>query len=105
MLKFEKNSLENMEDKILGFQFEPVFSKPTCPSCDQGKPDTQHNRLSSQVWCNCQNCKKMQTRQDCLCCHKIPGVKAFHLKGETRLSWNTTALGFNEAVVHRCFPK
>ena len=81
MLKFGKNYLENMEDKILGFPFEPVFAKPTRPSCEQGEPDTQHNRLSSQVWCNCQNCKKMRTRLECLCCHKIPEVEAFHLKG------------------------
>ena len=26
-----KTSLENMEDKILGFQFEPVSAKPTRP--------------------------------------------------------------------------
>ena len=27
-----KISVENMEDKILSFQFEPVSTKPTCPS-------------------------------------------------------------------------
>ena len=29
-------SLENMEDKILGFQFEPVSAKPTHPSYNNG---------------------------------------------------------------------
>ena len=29
-------SLENMEDKILGFQFEPVSAKPTHPSYNDG---------------------------------------------------------------------
>ena len=43
-----------MEDKILGFQFEPVSAKPTRPSYNDGseqdEPETQHNRLSSQEW-------------------------------------------------------
>ena len=58
------------------------------------EPEAQHNRLSSQEWCNCQNC-----------CHEIPEVKAFHLKGKARLSWNTADLEFTEAIVRRCFSK
>ena len=104
-----KVSLENMEDKILGFQFEPVSTKWTRPSyndgSDQDEPETHHNRLSSQEWCNCQKCKKMPTGLECVCCHEIPEVKAFHLKGKARLSWNTAALEFTEVVVCRCFPK
>ena len=137
-----------MEDKILGFQFEPVSTKPTCPSYNNGstqdepqkqplevfckkrcsqkfcrihrktpvseslscvfqcfpvnfakflrtsllqntsgrrllEPETQHNRLSSQEWCNCQN-KKISTRLECVCCHEIPEVKAFNLKGKIK---------------------
>ena len=96
-----------MEDKILGFQVEPVSAKPTCPSYNDGSNqdelETQHNRLGSQECCNCQNCKKMPTRLECVCCHEIPEVKAFHLKGKARLSWNTAAMEFTEAVVRRCF--
>ena len=96
-----------MEDKILGFQFEPVSAKRTRPSyndgSDQDEPETHHNRLSSQEWCNCQKCKKMPTGLECVCCHEIPEVKAFHLKGKARLSWNTAALEFTEVVVYRCF--
>ena len=62
-----------MEDKIPGFQFEPVSSKQICPSCidgsDHNKAETQHDRLSSQEWC-----------------HKILEVKAFHLELQTKLS-------------------
>ena len=98
-----------MEDKILGFQFEPVSAKRTRPSyndgSDQDEPETHHNRLSSQEWCNCQKCKKMPTGLECVCCHEIPEVKAFHLKGKARLSWNTAALLFTEIVVCRCFSK
>ena len=76
-----------MEDKILGFQSEPMFAKPTRPSCDQDEPETQHNRLNSQEWCNCQNnYEKMPTRLECMCCHEIPEYKAFHLKGKAGLS-------------------
>ena len=78
-----------MEDKILSFQFEPVSAKRTRPSyndgSNQGEPGARHNRLSSQEWCNCQNCKQMPTRLECMCCHEIPEVKAFHLKSNARL--------------------
>ena len=98
-----------MEDKILGFQFEPVSTKRTQPSyndqSDQDEPETHHNRLSFQEWCNCQKCKKMPTGLECMRCHEIPEVKAFHLKGKAILSWNTAALEFTEVVVCRCFSK
>ena len=114
-----------MEDKILGFQFEPVSAKTTRPSynngSDQDEPqkqppevfckkgvlrnfarftenicasvsfllkrgqETRHNRLSSQEWSNCQNCKKMPARLECGCCHEIPEAKAFNLKDEAKL--------------------
>ena len=85
-----------MEDKILGFRSELVSAKRTRPSYsdgnDQDEPKTQHDRLSSQEWRNCKNCEKMPTSLECVCCHEISEVKAFHLKGKTRLSWNTAAL-------------
>ena len=36
----------------------------------------------------------MPTRLECTCNQEIPEVKAFHLKGKARLSWNTDALKF-----------
>ena len=45
----------------------------------------------------------MPTGLECVCCHEIPEVKAFHLKGKARLS--TAALEFAEVVVCRCFSK
>ena len=98
-----------MEDKILGFQFEPVSAKRTRPSyndgSDQDEPETHHNRFSSQEWCNCQKSENMPTGSECVCCNEIPEVKAIHLKGKARLSWNTAALEFTEVVVCRCFSK
>ena len=98
-----------MEDKILGFQFAPVYTKRTRPSykdgSDQDEPETHQNRLSSQEWCNCQKCEKMSTGLECVCFHEIPEVKGFHLNGKARLSWNTAALQFTEVVVCRYFSK
>ena len=98
-----------MEDKILGFQFEPVSAKRTRPSyndgSDQDEPETHHHRFSSQEWCNCQKSENMPTGLECVCCKEIPEVKAIHLKGKARLSWNTAALEFTEVVVCRCFSK
>lgn len=43
-----------MEGKIMGFQFEPVCSKRTCPGHSDGrdrdKVETEHVRLSTQKW-------------------------------------------------------
>ena len=65
-----------MEDKTLGFQFEPVSAKRTRPSyndgSDQDEPETHHNRLSSQEWCNCQKSENMPTGLECVCCKEIP---------------------------------
>ena len=98
-----------MEDKILGFQFEPVYAIRTRASCndgsDQDEPETHHNRLSSQEWCNCQKCKKILIGLECVCCYEFPKVKAFHLKGKARLFWNLAALEFTDIVVCRCFSK
>ena len=47
----------------------------------------------------------MPTGLECVCCKKIPEVKAIHLKGKARLSWNTAALEFTEVVVCRYFSK
>ena len=47
----------------------------------------------------------MPTRLVCVCCHEIPEVKTFNLKGKTRLFWNIADLDFTKAVVRRYFPK
>ena len=48
-----------MENKILGFQFEPMRIKQTCPNfsvgSDQGEAKIQYDRLSTLEWCNCKN--------------------------------------------------
>ena len=68
-----------MKDKILDFQFEPVSAKGTDPSYNDGsnqdEAETQHDRLSSQEWCNCKNCENMPTSLNCVCCHEIAKVE------------------------------
>ena len=79
-----------MEAKILGFQFEPVSAKRTYTSysvgSDHDEAETQHDRLSSHQWSKCKNWEKMPTSLECMCCHEILEVKAFHLKSKARHS-------------------
>ena len=83
----------NMENIILGFQFEPVCAKQACPNYSVGFPlRIQHDRFSTQEWCNCEKCEKMPTSLECVCCIEIPAFKAFHLNLKARLSWNTAVL-------------
>ena len=88
----------NMENKIFGFQFEPMCVKQTCPNysvrSDQDEAEIQYDRLSTLEWCNCEKCENMSTSLECMCYHEILAVKAFHLKFKARLSWNTTVLQF-----------
>ena len=88
----------NMENKILGFQFEPVCTKQTRPNysvrSDQDEVEIQYDRWSTQEWYNCEKCEKIPTSTECVCCHNIPAVKTFHLKFKVRLSWNTAVLEF-----------
>ena len=75
-LKFTCQSLEsfsreyyNMENKILGFQFEPVCVKQTCPNysvgSNQHEAEIQYGRLSAQEWYNCEKCE-MSTSLECM---------------------------------------
>ena len=73
-----------MENKISGFQFEPVCVKQTRPNysvaSDEDEAEIKYDRLSTQEWCYCEKCEKIPTSLECVCCHEIPAVKAFHLK-------------------------
>ena len=51
-----------MENKIFGFQFEPICVKQTHPNysvgSDQDEAEIQYDRLSTLEWCNCEKCEK-----------------------------------------------
>ena len=40
-----------MEDKILGFQFEPVSAKPTHPSYNDGSNQDEPQKQPPEVFC------------------------------------------------------
>ena len=88
----------NMENKIFGFQFEPMCVKQTCSNygvgSDHDEAETQYDRLSTLECYSCERCEKMSTSLECVCYHKIPTVKAFHLKFKARLSGKTAVLEF-----------
>ena len=54
--------------------------------------EIQCNRWSTPEWCNCEKCEKISSSYECVCCHEIQAVKAFHLKFEARLPWITAVL-------------
>ena len=67
-----------------------MYAKQTRPNysvgSDQDEVEIQFDRFSTQEWCACEK------SLECVCCHEIPAVKAFHLKFKAWLSWNTAAL-------------
>ena len=40
-----------MEDKILGFQFEPVSAKLTCPSCNNEREQDEPQKNPPEMFC------------------------------------------------------
>ena len=87
--KVWKVSLENTAIwKILGFHFEPVCPEQAHQNYGVGSPlQIQHDRLSTQEWCNCE-----KSSLECMRCHEILIFEAFHLNFKKRLSWNTAVL-------------
>ena len=79
-----------MENKILNFQSGPVCANQTHPNysvgSNQDEAEIQYDRWSTQEWSNCEKCEKMSTSYECVCCHQIQTVTAFHLKLKVGLS-------------------
>ena len=86
----------NMENKILDFQSGPVCSNQTCPNysvgSEQDEAEIHYDRWSTPEWCNCEKCEMISTSYECVCCHEIQAINAFHLKFKARLSWITAVL-------------
>ena len=55
----------NMENKILDFQFGPVCANQFCPNCsvgsEQDEVEIQYDRWRTQEWCNWEKCEKIST--------------------------------------------
>ena len=62
-LKSFSGEYYNMENKILHFQFEPVWAKQNHPNysvgSDQDQAEIQYDQQSTEEWCNCEKCEKM----------------------------------------------
>ena len=63
--------------RMVAFEKEPVV----LISLNKYMPLENRRRKN----CNCQKCNKMPTGLECMFCHGIPEVKAFHFKGKARL--------------------
>ena len=70
--EFSRQSLEsfsgeycNMENKILGFQFGPVYANQIRPNCsvgsEQDEAEIQYDRWSTPQWCSWEKCEKIST--------------------------------------------
>ena len=82
----------NMENKIFDFWFEPVHAKQARPNYSVGNYQVgpvEFTRMV-QLW----KMWKDVNQLECVCCHEILAVKAFHLHFKVRLSWNTAVLDF-----------
>ena len=58
-----------MEDKILGFQFEPVSTKPTHPSYNDGSDQDEQQKQPPEVFCKkgvLRNFAKLTVKHLCL---------------------------------------
>ena len=88
----EDDSYENLAEmltKVLPYQFEP--EREECVSKDSvdksvitenicGKEDNL-DRVKSNNWCRCHECKKEEREIDCLCCHDIMAISESQYEG------------------------
>ena len=93
-----------MENKVLGFQFEPKRNK-TSSKTTRGKIMTMTvfwgedekftgkfwMGLEIDSWCKCENCEKMDTEREHFCCFQLDAAKYFGLgtgeDGESKLMY------------------
>ena len=80
----------DLENKVIGFQFQPQRSISNHKGFFQDSGDEgdvmerdMFNRkdCSSSVWCKCRNCSTMKTEKECLCCQEVEAVRDFNLQG------------------------
>ena len=73
-----------LENKVIGFQFEPeksIFNHEGFyqDSSDEGDAIEQdmldRKDCNPSVWCKCRNCSTMKTEKECLCCQEVEAVR------------------------------
>ena len=80
----------DLENKVIGFQFEPERSISNHEgfyqdSSDEG--DAMERNMSDRkdcepsVWCKCRNCSAIKREKESLCCQEVEAVRDFNLQG------------------------
>ena len=73
----------DLENKVIGFQFEPERSISYHEGSYQDSSDEgdamERNMFvrkdcEPSVWCKCRNCATMKTEMECLCCQEVEPV-------------------------------
>ena len=80
----------DLENKVIGFQFEPersIFNHEEFyqDSSDEGdaieRDMLDRKDCDSSVWWKCRNCSTMKTEMECLCCQEVEVVHGLNLHG------------------------
>ena len=80
----------DLENKVIGFQFEPersIFNHEGFyqDSSDEGdaieRDMLDRKDCGPSVWCKCRNCSTMKTEKECQCCQEVEVVRGLNLQG------------------------
>ena len=90
-LKFFLISVKtDLENKVIGFQFEPERSISNHKGFFQDSSDEgdamerdmfDRKDCDPSVWCKCRNCSTMKTEKEYLCYQEVEAVRNFILQG------------------------
>ena len=85
----------DLENKVIGFQFEPERSISNHKGFFQDSSDEgdamerdmfDRKDCDPSVWCKCRNCSTMKTEKECLSCQEVLHFRNFNLQGKFVLS-------------------
>ena len=80
----------DLENKVIGFQFEPersIFNHQRFyqDSSDEGdaieRDMLDRKDCDPSVWWKCRNCSTMKAEKECLCCQEVEAVRGLNLQG------------------------
>ena len=80
----------DLENKVIGFQFEPEMSISNHEGFFQDNSDEgdaiewdmfDRKDCHPTAWCKCRSCSTMKTEKECLWCHKVGKVRDFNFQG------------------------
>ena len=80
----------DLENKVIGFQFEPERSISNHEGFYQDSSDEgdvierdmlDRKDCDPSVWCKCSNCSTMKIEKECVCCQELEAVRGVNLQG------------------------